>query len=69
MENPGARIKQARLAAGLSLRLLGQRAGISQTAVNKYERGELVPASAMLLKLAHALNVLSSTFLFRPAGT
>lgn len=62
MENPGARIKQARLAAGLSLRLLGERAGISQTAVNKYERGELVPASAMLLKLAHALNVLVEYF-------
>ncbi len=57
METIGARIKQARLAAGLSLRELGERVELSQTAVAKYEQGQLTPSSGMLLKLARALNV------------
>lgn len=37
----GERIERARQAAGLSLRALGERAGLSHTTVAKYEQSEL----------------------------
>lgn len=59
----GKRIERARKTSGLSLRALGDAIGISQTAVNKYEKGILTPDSTMLIKLAKALNVKVSYFL------
>ena len=53
----GDRIKQARLAAGLSLRELAEKVNLSQTAIDKYEQNKLAPSSSMLIKLAQALNV------------
>jgi len=53
----GGRIKQARKAAGLTMRQLANSAGISAMAISKYERGQLVPSSKTLLALAKALDV------------
>lgn len=53
----GNRIQLARKAAGLSLRALAERAGVSHTAISKYEKGTATPSSGVLLALAHALGV------------
>ena len=50
----GDRIRQARLAAGLTLDALGQKVGVTHTAIQKYEKGVLTPPSSQLLKLARA---------------
>ncbi len=42
------RIHQARLAAGLTLGALGEKIGVSHTAIQKYEKGLLTPSSAQL---------------------
>ena len=42
----GDRIRQARLAAGLTLDALGQKVGVTHTAIQKYEKGD--PHSAFL---------------------
>lgn len=58
----GTRLQRARKAAGLSLRALGERIGLSHTAIQKYEDGNNVPDSATLLRLARALNVRTEYF-------
>ncbi len=50
----GDRIRQARLAAGLTLDALGEKVGVTHTAIQKYEKGILTPPSSQLLKLARA---------------
>lgn len=62
----GERIKQARAAAGLSLRDLAEQAGISAMAISKYERDENTPSSDVLLALGKALGVRVEYF-FRQA--
>jgi len=62
----GERIKQARKANNKSLRQLAEEVGVSAMAISKYERGESVPGSGVLLRLAQALNV-KVDFFFRPA--
>lgn len=62
----GERIKQARKAAGLSLRDVSKKIGLSHTAVNKFERGEISPNSSLLMQLAEAFDVTVDYFL-RPA--
>jgi Zn-dependent peptidase ImmA (M78 family)/transcriptional regulator with XRE-family HTH domain len=59
----GNRIKLARKAAGLSLRALADRAGISHTAISKYEKETATPSSGVLLSLAEALGVRVEYFL------
>lgn len=61
----GARIKQARKAAGLSLRALAAKADVTAMAISKYETGKSTPSSKVLLSLAKALNVRTEYF-FRP---
>ena len=61
----GARINQARKAAGLSLRALAEKAGITAMAISKYETGKSTPSSGVLLSLAKALDVRTEYF-FRP---
>jgi len=51
------RILQARRLAGLSSRALAEQVGVSAMAISKYERGENVPGSDVLLRLAKALGV------------
>ncbi len=59
----GERLIRARKTAGLSLRALAESVGVSQTAINKYEKGTLIPDSTMLMKLAKALEVKAGYFL------
>lgn len=53
----GERVKGARQRAGLSLRDLADKVGVSAQAISKYERGLDIPGSSVLLQLAKALNV------------
>ncbi|NVD73656.1 helix-turn-helix domain-containing protein [Duganella sp. BJB1802] len=59
------RLHRARKAAGLSLRDLGERVGVSHAAIKKYEDGVAMPSSDILLGLSRALNVRTEYF-FRP---
>lgn len=63
----GERLRIARRKSGLSLRDVADRMGgqITHTAVSKYERGEMMPSSAVLIELAKALGV-SLEFLAAP---
>ena len=56
------RIRQARLAAGLTLGALGEQVGVSHTAIQKYEKGLLTPSSTHLLKLARACGIRTEYF-------
>ena len=56
------RIRQARLAAGLTLSALGEQVGITHTAIQKYEKGSVTPSSAQLLKLACVCGVRTDIF-------
>lgn len=60
------RLYRARKAAGLSLRDLGERVGISHAAIKKYEDGLAMPSSDILIGLSRALKVRTEYF-FRPA--
>lgn len=59
----GERIKSARMRAGLNLRDLAEKVGISAQAISKYERDMDVPGSSILIKLAKALAVRVETLL------
>jgi len=52
----GARIREARLAAGLTQVELGERIGRTQAVVSAWERGERRPSVDALVALAHALG-------------
>jgi Zn-dependent peptidase ImmA (M78 family)/DNA-binding XRE family transcriptional regulator len=62
----GERLKVARSGAGLSLRDLAEKAEVSHTAISKYERNLDMPSSAVLLRLAKALDVKPGYFLRSP---
>lgn len=62
----GPRIKQGRLAAGLSLRAVGEAVGLSAMAISKYERGVIKPPSETLLRLARAFGVRTEYFFRQP---
>lgn len=68
MNNLGIRIKQARKAAGLSLRAIADLMGVSHMAIKKYEDGDIYPSSGILLQLAKTLKV-RVDFFFRPVKT
>ena len=53
----GQRLYRARKAAGLSLRELGDKIGLTHAAIKKYEDEQTIPSSTTLIKLAKALNV------------
>lgn len=53
----GERLRQARAGAGLSLRDLADKAGVTAMAISKYERNQMKPSSDVLLRLAAALGV------------
>ncbi len=65
----GERLMRARKTAGLSLRALAESVGVSQTTINKYEKGTLVPDSTMLIKLAKAMGVRVGYFFRRDTLT
>lgn len=55
----GERLKRARIKAGLSMENLVQQANniVTKQAISQYEKGQKVPSSTVLLKLAKSLNV------------
>ena len=53
----GRRIKMLRIAAGLTLKDLEERGGISATHVSEIERGKASPTIGALARIAHALGV------------
>lgn len=64
----GDRIKLARQMTNMSLRELANKAGVSATAISKYERGLDIPGSDVLIRLAQSLNV-KVEFFFRSRET
>jgi Zn-dependent peptidase ImmA (M78 family) len=64
----GSRLKLARAAAGLSLRGLEDRLGglVTAQAIGKYERGQMMPSSGVLMALARVLGV-TEEYLLNPA--
>ncbi len=54
MESPNVLLRELRLDAGLSQRALARRAGTSQPAVARYERGAATPSWETLQRLAAA---------------
>jgi transcriptional regulator with XRE-family HTH domain len=54
MESLAALVRQLRLAAGFSQRALAARAGTSQPAIARYERGSATPSWETLQRLAKA---------------
>lgn len=63
------RLKLARKGAGLSLRNLAEDMGriVSAQAIGRYERGEMLPSSPVLIGLSKALNV-SPGYLLSPSA-
>jgi transcriptional regulator with XRE-family HTH domain len=53
----GLRLREWRERRGLSLRQLGERAGVSYVTISRIENGEMSPTVAMLEKLAGALGI------------
>jgi transcriptional regulator with XRE-family HTH domain/Zn-dependent peptidase ImmA (M78 family) len=62
----GDRIRLARQFAGISLRELAEKAGLSHTVINKYENNRATPRSGSLIRLADALD-LGVEFFLRPS--
>lgn len=54
MDSPNLLVRKLRLGAGLSQRALARRAGTSQPAVARYERGAATPSWETLQRLAMA---------------
>lgn len=54
IDSPGALVRKMRLAAGLSQRALASRAGTSQPAIVRYERGAATPSWGTVQRLAAA---------------
>jgi transcriptional regulator with XRE-family HTH domain len=57
------RLRAARRAAGLSQAEVGQRIGVTNVAISKYERGLVTPSGERLVRLAEALGVTVSQLL------
>lgn len=51
------RFGMARQLAGLSMQELADKLSVSKQAINKYEKGEMMPSSAILIKLSNSLKV------------
>lgn len=58
----GSRIKSRRKQIGLTQKTLGEKAGVSAPAINRFEKGDKSPSVETLVKLAKALGT-SSDFL------
>ncbi|ROS25433.1 XRE family transcriptional regulator [Rathayibacter sp. PhB127] len=68
-EGVGARLRELRLASGMSLRALARELGISASAVSQIERGAMQPSVGRLIAMVGALGVpLSAVFDESAAG-
>jgi transcriptional regulator with XRE-family HTH domain len=66
----GLRVRECRLAAGLTLRLLSDQTSISVTHLSQIERGDKVPSLERLLALADAFEATVTDLLsVYPYGT
>jgi UDP-N-acetylglucosamine 1-carboxyvinyltransferase len=50
-------IREARIERGLTQRELGEKIGVSESAVNRYESGNLNMSTEVLYKIAEAMNL------------
>ena len=64
----GGAIRGLREKAGLSMRALAARAGVSQPFLSQVERGVSAPSMSTLYRLAEALGAVPGDLLPRPAG-
>ena len=55
-ETLGVRLKELRVAAGLTQAELAERVGVSRKTINTVENGVFVPSTLLALKLAAALR-------------
>ncbi|MDI9863340.1 XRE family transcriptional regulator [Flectobacillus sp. DC10W] len=62
-----SKIKQARILQAMSLQDLADRIGVSKQMISKYEKGDSIPSSKMLIMLAKALEVKMDYF-FLPSS-
>ena len=58
----GDKIKKIRNYRGLTQKQLGERSGIHEVAIRKYELNKVMPKQEQLLKIANALSVPLNTF-------
>lgn len=63
LDRMAERFRRAREEAGLTLRQLAQRAGVSASTIQKVERGKIVPTVAVMVRMADALNRRPSSFI------
>ena len=59
----GERLREVRLARGLTGVALAELIGVSRAAVSQYERGETTPRPQLMLQIANALDVPATYFL------
>jgi transcriptional regulator with XRE-family HTH domain len=64
----GGRLRELRIAAGLTQRELAGRIGITIDGIAKLERGDRLPGWATVVALCEALNVSADSFRTKPAG-
>lgn len=62
----GDRMREGRIARGLSLRAFGRMVGVDASTVLRWERGDFTPPGEMLGKIARATRVKKSRL--APAG-
>jgi putative transcriptional regulator len=55
-ETLGVRLKELRVAAGLTQAELAERVGVSRKTINTVENGVFIPSTLLALKLAAALR-------------
>jgi transcriptional regulator with XRE-family HTH domain len=59
----GERIKDRRIKLNIAQKALAAQVGVSASAINQFEKGEKVPSTSTLIKLAEALDVSSDYLL------
>lgn len=62
----GIRLKQLRLAQGITLDGLAERSGVSRAMISRIERGEASPTAQLLARLCHGLGTTLSRFFALP---
>ncbi|GAA1705038.1 hypothetical protein GCM10009808_23770 [Microbacterium sediminicola] len=62
-EDLGARLREAREAAGMSMRALARSSGVSQPFLSLVERGQSAPSLSTLYRIAGALGVAPTTLM------
>lgn len=53
----GKRIRQARKEKGLTQKQLAEKVSVHQNAIGEYERGEVIPSFAVMVKISEVLDI------------